>query len=356
MLGFIKKSTITPMLGVDFGSNTIKAVAVSGDNQNFSIDAWAEIATPKGTIRDFQLQDVDKISQSIKQLLKILPGKHKFAATAVSGSSVITKITQVANNINQIDFENIVMMEAEQLIPFPLDEVSLDFEFLGPNINDPTRNDVLICAARSQSVASAVSAFNQTDLSVKVVDVGLHALTRSMVTMEKSLLQENANKFCALVDIGDLSLSFGIIFQGELIYSRLQDFGGSSLTRSLATFYNLPQEEAEKVKLKGALSSYSDIDVVNSYVNQLTQHIKRNIQLFCSSAGNRSVDMLILSGGGSLIPGLREQLALQLEIDVKHPDPVLFYKKHTEGDSMGHGAKYMTALGLALRSFTPCQI
>ncbi len=184
----------------------------------------------------------------------------------------------------------------------------------------------------------------------------MHALTRAVVSMEKSLLTTDANKFCALVDIGELSLSFGIIFQGELVYSRLQDFGGASLTRSLATFYNLPPEEAENVKLKGALSSYSDIDVVNSYINQLTQHIKRNIQLFCSSSGNRTVDMLILSGGGSLIPGLRQQLALQLEIDVRHPDPVLLYNQQKLADNFGHGAKYMTALGLALRSFTPCQI
>ena len=140
MVMFLKKSTNTPMLGVDFGSSTIKAVAVSGDAENFSIDAWAEIATPKGAIRDFQLQDVDKVSQTFKQLLRMLPGKYKYAATAVNGSSVITKITQVASNINQTDFENIVMMEAEQLIPFPLDEVSLDFEVLGPNTTDPQRS------------------------------------------------------------------------------------------------------------------------------------------------------------------------------------------------------------------------
>lgn len=356
MVMFLKKSTNTPMLGVDFGSSTIKAVAVSGDAENFSIDAWAEIATPKGAIRDFQLQDVDKLSQTFKQLLRMLPGKYKYAATAVNGSSVITKITQVASNINQTDFENIVMMEAEQLIPFPLDEVSLDFEVLGPNTTDPSRNDVLICAARSQSIASAISVFNDCDQTVKVVDVGMHALTRAVVSMEKSLQTTDANKYCAVVDIGELSLSFGIIFQGELIYSRLQDFGGASLTRSLATFYNLPPEEAENVKLKGALSSYTDIDVINSYINQLTQHIKRNIQLFCSSSGHRTVDVLVLSGGGSLIPGLRQQLALQLEMDVRHPDPVLLYNQHKLADNFGHGAKYMTALGLALRSFTPCQI
>ncbi len=356
MIRFLKKSTNVPMLGVDFGSSTIKAVAVSGNADDYIIDAWAEIATPKNAIRDFQLQDVDRISQAFKQLLRMLPSKYRYAATAVNGSSVITKITQVASNISQIDFENIVMMEAEQLIPFPLDEVSLDFEVLGPNATDPTRNDVLICAARSQSIASAVSVFNDCDLAVKVVDVGMHALTRAVVSLEKSLQTTDANKFCAIVDIGELSLSFGIIFQGELIYSRLQDFGGASLTRSLATFYNLPPEEAENVKLKGALSSYTDVDVVNSYINQLTQHIKRNIQLFCSSSGHRTVDVLVLSGGGSLIPGLRQQLALQLDMDVRHPDPVQLNKQQQITDNSVHGAKYMTALGLALRSFTPCQI
>ncbi len=355
MFSFLNKNKLTPMLGVDFGSNSIKAVSVSGDPDNFTIDSWAEISTPKGAIRDFQLQDPERLAQACKQLLRMLPTQHKYVATAVNGSSVITKITQVANNINDADFENIVMMEAEQLIPFPLDEVSLDFEVLGPNVSDPTKNDVLICAARTQSITSSLSVFDELNIDIKVVDVGMHALSRAIVTLEKSLQNEDANRYCAIVDIGELSLSFGIIFQGELIYSRLQDFGGVSLTRSLATFYNLPIEEAENVKLKGSLSSYSDVDVVNSYVTQLSQHIKRNIQLFSSSSGNRNVDLMVLSGGGSLIPGLKQQLSQQLDMEVRHPDPSLLYNKKPE-ENPEHRAKYMTALGLALRSFTPCQI
>lgn len=354
MLRLLKKSTHRPMLGVDFGSNAIKVVSVSGSLNDFKIESWNEIATPQGAIRDFQLQDIDRLSQSVKQVVKTLQTKHKFVATAINGSSVITKIAQITQNLNQIDFENVVMMEAEQLIPFPLDEVSLDFEVLGPNMNDPSRNDVLICAARSQAIASTTSVFEGTDLEPKVVDVGLHGLTRAVVALEPDLHTTHANKMCAIVDIGEYSLSFGIIFQGELIYSRLQDFGGSTLTRSLATFYNLPLEEAEKIKLKGSFNSYSDIDVINSYINQLAQHIKRNIQLFCSSSGNKNVDMLVISGGGSLIQDLQQQLALQLELDVRHPNPFDFLKNKQGSEQ--HGAKYMNALGLALRSFTACQI
>ena len=357
MLGLLKKSTTRAMLGVDFGSNAIKVVSVSGTHNDFKIDAWGETQTPSGSIRDFQLQDIERLSQSVKQLSKSISSKQKYVSTAINGSSVITKIAQITQNLSQIDFENVVMMEAEQLIPFPLDEVRLDFEILGPNMNDQSRNDVLICAARSQAIESVTSVFEDTELEPKVVDVGLHALTRAVVALEKDLQTTNANKMCAIVDIGEFSLSFGIIFQGELIYSRLQDFGGSTLTRSLATFYNLPLDEAEKIKLKGNFNTYSDIDVVNSYINQLAQHIKRNIQLFCSSSGNKNVDMLVISGGGSLVQDLQQQLAIQLELDVRHPNPFLYLKEHrTTEENIPHGAKYMNALGLALRSFTPCQI
>lgn len=355
MFGLTNQGSLFPMIGIDFGSQTIKAVVISGKPGRFQIDACIEVLTPKGSLVDYQMQDVEKISQSVKQLVKLLPNRFRFAATAVSGSNVITKVTQVDNKMTESELESHIEMEAEQLIPFPLDEISLDFEVLGPNLSDPTRNDVLVSAARTDSITSRVTTLQDSGLQVKVVDVGLHALGRSIVALLPELVGDKAQAVCALVDIGAVSLTFGVMVNGEIIYSRLQSFGGDNFTQSIASFYNLPQDEAERTKVQSRLPADADMDVLAPYITLLVQQVRRNIQLFCSSSGHREVDMLILSGGGSLIPSLAEQLAMELQVEVKHPDPFSVSPKH-RSEFVKHGAKYMTALGLALRSFVPCQI
>jgi len=355
MLGLRKQGSLFSMVGVDFGCQTIKAVMVSGKPGRYQIDACVEVATPKGAVVDFQLQDIEKASQAIKQLLKLLPAKGKFAATAVSGSNVITKVTQVDSKLNELELESHIQMEAEQLIPFPLDEISLDFEVLGPNLSDPTRNDVLVSAARTDSISGRVSALQDAGITVKVVDVGLHALGRSVVSLLPELVEAKSQAVCAVVDIGAVSLTFGVMVNGEMIYSRLQSFGGENFTQSIASFYSMPMDEAERAKVQNKLPPDAEMDVLSPYITLLIQQVRRNVQLFCSSSGYREIDMLVLSGGGSLLPGLSEQLALELQVEVVHPDPFTIAPKlRTEINK--HGAKYMTALGLALRSFIPCQI
>lgn len=355
MFGFLNQGSLYSMVGVDFGSQTIKAVVISGKAGRFQIDACIEVQTPKGSLIDYQMQDVEKISQSVKQLVKLLPSRQRFVATSVSGSNVISKVTQIDNKLSTSELESHIEMEAEQLIPFPLDEISLDFEVLGPNLNDPTRNDVLVSAARTESITSRVTTLQDSGLQVKVVDVSLHALARSMVALVPELTTSRTDAVCALVDIGAVSLTFGVMVNGEVVYSRLQSFGGDNFTQSVASFYNLPIDEAERTKVQGRLPADADMDVLAPYITLLVQQVRRNIQLFCSSSGYREVDLLLLSGGGSLIPGLAEQLAMELQVEVKHPDPFSISPKH-RSEFVKHGAKYMTALGLALRSFVPCQI
>ncbi len=355
MFGIKQQGKLVPMIGIDFGSQTIKAVVVGGEPGKFRLEGCAEVAIPKGSIQDYQLQDIDKVSQAVRQLIRLLPVRHKYAATAVTGSNVITKITQVDSKMSPDELENHILVEAEQLIPFPVDEISLDFEILGPNLNEPAHNDVLISAARTDSIIGRVSALQEVELTVKVVDVGLHALGRAVVATLPELEEEQASKVCALVDIGAVSLTFGVLHGGEIIYSRLQSFGGENLSQSLAAFFSMSLEEAEQGKVQNRLPAESGLDVVAPHITQLIQHIRRNIQLFCSASSHREVDMLVLSGGGSLLPGLAQQLELELQLEVRHPDPFALAGK-SRLNRTDHGAKYMTALGLALRSFTPCQI
>lgn len=341
------------MAGIDFGSQTIKAVTLSGRPGKVHLESVAEIAMPKGTLVDYQLQDIERVSQSLKSLKRLIQGECEHVATAVTGSNVITKVIQVDANINDSELESQVQLEAEQIIPFPLDEVSLDFEILGLTA-DETRQEVLLSAARTESVNGRVSALTEAGMNTKVVDVGAHVLGRAVLACLPEL--QTADKPVGIVDIGASAMTFAALLRGQVIYSRLQNFGGDQYSQALASFYSMSLEDAELAKLQGTLPADHQQEVLLPHLNTLMLQVRRNVQLFCSSSGNKALPRLVLTGGGSLLPGLVEQIGSELSCEVLHPDPFALLGKPKGEGGLVHGAKYMAALGLALRSFTPCQI
>ncbi|MGY3884430.1 MULTISPECIES: PilM family type IVa pilus assembly protein TapM [Aeromonas] len=353
MFGLFSKGSLLSLAGIDFGSQTIKAVTLSGRPGKVHLESVAEIATPKGTLVDYQLQDIERVSQSLKSLKRLIQGECEHVATAVTGSNVITKVIQVDAKISDSELESQVQLEAEQIIPFPLDEVSLDFEILGMT-TDEARQEVLLSAARTESVSGRVSALTEAGMITKVVDVGAHALGRAVLACLPEL--QTADKPIGIIDIGASAMTFAALLRGQIIYSRLQNFGGDQYSQALASFYSMSLEEAELAKIKGNLPADHEVDVLSPHLSSLVLQVRRNVQLFCSSSGNKELSRLVLTGGGSLLPGLAQQIGRELNCDVLHPDPFVLFGKPKGDGGETHGAKYMAALGLALRSFTPCQI
>lgn len=340
------------LVGIDFGTSQIKAVALKGRPGDYQIEAISAVPTPKGSLVDHQIQDVESVGLALKQLRRQLDSRYDKVATAVSGSSVITKTILVPRNLSAEELENQVLNEAEQHIPFPLDEISIDYESLGPDSNLPEREDILLSAARTDSISTRITALEQAGWHTKVVDIGVHALARAAnvcLELEGAQAQE-----LALVDIGSECLTFAVMDKGEIIYSRLQNFGGAHFTRELAKVTELSPAEVELAKLNHSLPEAVRYDTEQLHINAILQHVRRNIQLFCSSSGKTSPQGLFLSGGGSLLPSLAEILEQELGMPVLHPDFIRLFKGPVaEGAT---GAAYMTALGLALRSYTPCPI
>ena len=229
MAGMKSKGVLYPLLGVDFGSQSIKAVAISGKAKDYKITAVAEVPTPKGAIVDYQINDIDKVTTAVKTLIKHVSGGSKYVATSVSGSSVISKIIQADANFKDSELNSFVEQEAEQLIPFPLDEISLDYEILGPNLVDATKSDVLLSGAKTESVDSRQAVIEGVGKQVKVVDIGIHALARAVKSAIPGFEEAYNEKPVALVDVGAVTLTFGVMYHGEVIYQRLQSFGGDTL-------------------------------------------------------------------------------------------------------------------------------
>ncbi|WP_375057274.1 type IV pilus assembly protein PilM [Zobellella sp. DQSA1] len=352
MLSLSRSRDFHWMVGIDFGVCNIKAVVLKGKPGHYQLEALASVPTPRGSIIDHQLQDVAQVVMALRQLRRRLHCRCDHAATAVTGNSVITKMLMVPRNLSVEELENQVLLEAEQHIPFPLDEISLDYESLGINAHHPERENILLSAARTESINTRLSALQQAGWNTRVVDIGVHALARAV---NVCMAAENTYaSMLALVDIGAECLTFAVIEKGEVIHSRLQNFGGTQLTRELCKLTDMPEDSVEQAKIDNTFPPDLRQDTEQQYITVVLQHIRRNVQLFCSSSGSKPPTALFLSGGGSLLPELAKVLEQELSIPVLQPDfDLVFERKPRECPD---AAAYMTALGLALRSFTPCPI
>jgi len=342
------------MIGVDFGSTSVKALALSKSSDNYIVDMASEVATPKGSVVDHQVQDIESLTHILQQVRQDFPSCYKHAASAVSGINVITKIIYVDNDLSGSELELHVELEVESVIPFPLDEISLDFEILRPNESDPSKNNVLLSATRAESVAVLAGCLEENSFTPKIIDVSAHALARSHDLYLRLADKYDDDEVVAVIDIGTNMTIFSMLHKGESVYSRVQNFGGEQYTGYISEHYGLKRDEAEKIKLSQDLPLDYYIDVLEPYITSCIQHIRRNLQMFTNSGSLQKVSRISLSGGSALIHELAEQVESELGITTHVANPFKHFHFADEYLEQEHlilnGPCYMVALGLAMRA------
>lgn len=348
MFSRVKKNS-NALIGIDFGSSSIKAVAISNGKETFQIDAVAEIAIPKGLIVDNHFEDIAKLTGVIKQLRKNFPSSYKNVAIAVSGADVITKVIPMNAKLNELELEAQVEIEAENSIPFPLDEIYLDFEVISPNDADDSLNDVLISAARKEAVLAQAHCVEDAGLVAKIVDVVSHAQARAC-----ELLFDRADydKGIAIVDIGASQMMLNVVHQGNVIFSRSKNHGGATCTQLMADHYSMKFPEAEKAKVEQEWPVDCDIDVLEPFITMTVNHLRFDLRMFTNAPKNIEIAKVILTGGCQSLPGLLAKLQQELGVEVEVANPFVGFEHKNESDKtlLSHvGPKYITALGLALR-------
>ncbi|WP_369433978.1 type IV pilus assembly protein PilM [Psychromonas sp. MME1] len=349
MFEAMKRVKSNALIGIDFGSNSIKAIALSKVGGTFQVDAVAEAPLAKGLIVDNRFEDLTKITQIIDQLRKNFPSSYKNAAIAVTGTDVITKVVTMNANMNELELETQVELEAENSIPFPIDEVFLDFEVLSENVDNSEFNDVLLSAARKETVLSQVDCVEAAHLTVKVVDVASHALARAC---ELLFSRDDHDKGIAIVDIGAAQMTLNIMHKGRMVFSRSKNHGGAICTQMMMEHYGYKFEEAEKIKVSHEWNADCELDIVAPFINMTINHLRYDLRMFTNAPNNIQLEKVILTGGCQLLPELVTQLAEQLELNVEVADPFLGFEYKNAADKAllrDVGVKYMTALGLALR-------
>jgi type IV pilus assembly protein PilM len=359
MLSQLFKKPSPMMVGIDIGSHSIKAVLLSETETGLRLEALAIEPMPKGAMSERSIQDIEAIGNVINKLKRKLPKSLKEAAVAVSGQTVITKVIFMDVTLSDAELESQIEIEADSLIPYPLDEVNLDFEKLSINAADPSKMNVLLSAARTENVEARVGALEVASLSTKVVDVESYALSRAMDVYYQQLPSDAFSKSVAVIDIGAVLTLVSVVHEGETIYTRDQVFGGEQYTNSIVAYYNKSFDEAEIGKTTGDLPPNSTFEVLAPFQTALLQQIRRTVQMFLTTTGKEQLDYIVLTGGTAMINGLDRLLIEELGIHAVVAEPFVNIEISPKVDRnmmQRHRTQFAIATGLALRSFSTCHI
>lgn len=355
MLPFLQKKS-SPVLGIDISATAIKLLELSRSGSRYKVESYAVEPLPANSIVDKNITDIDAVGEAIGRLVAKSGTKVKEAAIAVSGSSVITKVISMPGDLSEQDMESQIEIEADQYIPFPLDEVAMDFEILGPTAENPDNVDVMLAASRSETVDNCVAAIEVGGLTAKVVDVEAFAVENTLGMMANEQFGATENEVFAVADIGSAITTFSVTQNMKIVYSREQQFGGAQLTEDIQRRYGLSYEEAGKAKrMPETLPDNYEPEVLEPFKDSMAQQISRAQQFFYASNTLGDIDRLILAGGCASISGVADLIESKVGISTIVANPFanmsVSSKVSTKGLS-NDAPGLMIACGLALRSFS----
>ncbi len=342
------------VLSIDISTAAVKMLELSRQGARYRVESYAVAPLPKDAVIDKNITNVNLIADSIKIALKQSGSKLKQATVAVSGSAVMTKIITMDASLNDSEMEEQIMIEADQYVPYSLDEVNFDFEVQGVNENNPEMVDVLLAASRRENVENRVDALQKAGLIAKIVDVEAFAMENAFTLLTSQFADAAEGQTVAIVDMGATMTTLNVLHDGHSVYTREQGFGGKQLTEEIQRRYGLSYEEAGLAKRHGGLPDNYTIDVLEPFKRAMVQQIQRSLQFFVSSSANRGIDRVVLAGGCASIPGVDQlvEKSLGVPVYVANPFVNMTLSPRIKPQSLSSDAPaLMIACGLALRSF-----
>lgn len=352
-LDFLKPKA-PPMIGVDISTSAIKIVELSEVGKHLTIERYVIEALPKDAVTDGNIVNLEAVGDAVKRAWRVLGTRVKNAAVALPAAAVITKKITVPAGQTETELELQVETEANQYIPFALDEVNLDFQVVGASPATPDEVEVLIAASRKEKVEDRVAALEAAGLKVLVVDVESFATQAAFELIERQLPNNGAGQVVAVVDIGAAMMHINVLKDGQQIYSREQAFGGNQLTQDIQRKFSLSSEEAEAAKRNGGLPDNYEPEVLQPFMDSLAMEIARALQFFFTSTQYNAVDHILLGGGCSVIPGLDEVVASRTQVSTMIANPFLNMTQSSRIKTrqlLLDAPSLLIACGLALRRF-----
>lgn len=343
------------MIGLDITTSSIKLIELNQSGQTYRVESYAAEPTPPNAINEKAIVDADAVGEAIRRAVRRSGTKIRDVAFAISGDAVITKVIQMPSNLTGSDLEGQVELQADQYVPFPMEEVSFDFEIVGPNEGDPELLDVLLVATRTENVEQRKAAVSAAGLTAQIVDVEAFALENACQLLSHQIPDGGIGQTVAIVDIGASSTTFSVLEDLRVIYTRDFAFGGQQLTEEIMRTYGLSMEDAGRAKKQGGLPSNYQPEVLEPFVDDMTQQVSRSLQFYLASGGGRQQpDMILVCGGCANIPGIADVISSRVGVPTEVGDPLGQMKISSKAKSQGvhkDSTALLTACGLALRSF-----
>jgi len=353
LFGGIGKRKAAPVLGLDISSTTVKLLELSQSGGKYRVESYAVSSLPLDAVIEKNVNDVDGVANAIRSVIAQSRTKVKTVAAAVAGSSVITKMIDMPSGLAEDDMETQLTLEADQYIPYPLEEVAIDFEVQGPSPERENQVEVLLAACRRETIDARVEAVEGAGLTPKIMDVEAYAMERAFSLLQDQIDMDSENTV-AVVDIGATMTTLSVLANGQTIYTREQLFGGKQLTDEIMRRYGLPLEEAGLAKKQGGLPDDYEPEVLEPFKDAVVQQVARSLQFFFSSSQYNDVDYIILAGGVASMEGLEElvQEKLGTPTAVANPFANMAISSKVNAVALSSDAPaMMIACGLALRSF-----
>ena len=293
-----------PLIGVDISTSAVKMVELSAIGKGtYRLEAYSIAAIPKDAIVDGNVSVLDQVSDAVKLAWKLLGSREKRAALALPASAVITKKVVLSSALREDEMEVQVEAEANQYIPFPLEEVNIDFQIIGP-ATAPDEVEVLIAASRKERIEDRIAAAEDAGLKVLIMDVDTYATEAAYELVAKQLPNAGKGQTVMVIDIGAIMIHVNVLHDNKSVYVREQAFGGVQLTQEIQRRFGLSAEEAEIAKRKGGLPESYDNEVLQPFIQSLSSEVARALQFFTSSTQYNRVDHVVLAGGCAAIAGV----------------------------------------------------
>ena len=352
---FLLTSNRRQLLGLDITTSSIKLIELAMSGGQYRVESYAAEPTPPNAMNEKTLVDPQAVGDAIRRAVKRSGARTRDAAIAISGDAAITKVIQMPRGLRDAELEAQVEMQADQYIPFPMDEVSYDFEVLGHSEKDGESIDVLLVASRSENVEQRRAAAAAAGLTARIVDVEAFALENACRLMTHQMPDGGIDHSVAVADFGASSTTFSVLRNLKVVYTRDFAFGGQQLTEEIMRTYGLSLEEAGRAKKEGGLPHNYQAEVLDPFIDDMTQQVSRSLQFYLASGtGREQPDKILVCGGCANIPGVADVIQSRVGIPAERGDPLGQMKLSSRARAQAvarDATALLTACGLALRSF-----
>ena len=346
-----KASTV---VGLDIGTKFVKGVCLNLTNPKVELIGFASEPIVGVAFNERDVQDYDAVGKAIRKVTNALKSKSKDVVIAVAGSNVISKKVYMDQDQSDYEMEVQIELEADSLIPYPLEEVYLDFEQLGENESHPNKVEVLLSTAHRDIIDKRITLVREAAMEPIIVDIETNALADSLLQYSHGDIDDMQ----VVINIGAAMMQICVLEGREVIYVKEHSFGVNSFVQELALMHALEIAEIERQIADSTAPENWFKESLTSFIASLQQQIQRALQMFVSTTHRAMPSHLYLTGGVGALPNIAAELSndMNMRVELFNPFDDIAVKSHVDKETLElMGPQYAIATGLASRRLSQWQ-